>query len=634
MKRAACIVQTALKNVAGLRVPPLDQRTTVSSSSHMSEYTSHLAPDNSTGCDSQTKIENELPTVSGSSSFDKTLELIQRIKSHSPHVLHAIPGNVLLSKHPQASEIAAWWIQMRNSECGGSIVEIEVPVKVLQRAVETFTTARQWSFLFTIQNSMQTSTTGITCLHSRVIRDVVGDHADAAVIALLKTKSLFTKSIEPARDVTATGYRLAQSPDPKAPSISSKNSRDGLHKFLSFQEVTHIEPAQHRRGLGLVGGGLVGSGWCNKTIDGQKDQKLVGLFRVNSVRLIVDLAEPWDRIRGSMSKRWGHLDAAADGAGRLDVVSEAEAIEIATRHLRPDDDEKTRAGQIAAAVEFTRYVRMDRESRLMATKWRGGRIFIPGLNLRRDARQELFRFGGEQLVKVDVRGCYWWILAAEIRRSLLLTRETQKIRDQIKTTRVIDNIERLLCIISAGKFYDFLSSKCGIEASKIKKRINRLCLFTAGQLRGPEFDVLKAEWPEVVAVINRLRSQPGFTSTASRFLNGLEGQLMNEPLKAVAKAGHAVSRIHDCLSVPPLAVDDAVAAIRFRAEERFGIVPGLKCEYPDGRQVPHMGEIAADSAGVSDRYWMLALPSEEALNELADRVVQSVIGAESVGLAV
>lgn len=309
-------------------------------------------------------------------------------------------------------------------------------------------------------------------------------------------------------------------------------------------------------------------------------------------------------------------------------MSEAEAIEIATRHLKPDDDEKTRAGQIAAAIEFTRYVRMDRDSRLMATKWRGGRIFIPGLNLRRDARQELFRFGGEQLVKCDIRGCYWWILCAEIRRALLLTRATQKIRDQIKTTRVIDNIERLLCIISAGKFYDFLSSKCGIDKDVIKKRINRLCLFTSGQLRGPEFEVLLAEWPEVVAVINRLRSQLGFTSTASRFLNGLEGQLMNDPLKSVATAGHTVVRCHDCLAVPPSVVPDAVAAIRFRAEERFGIVPGIKCEYPDGRVICFGGEIADDFAGQSRSVWKLSQPSPAVVAELADRVVISVAGVD------
>ena len=211
--------------------------------------------------------------------------------------------------------------------------------------------------------------------------------------------------------------------------------------------------------------------------NGLERLKLVGRYRVNSVRLIVDLDETWDRVRESMSRRWGHLDAAADGAGRLDQVSEAEAIEIATRHLKPEDDDATRAGQIAAAVDFARYVAMDRDSQIRATKWRGGRIFVPGLSLRKEARQELFRFSGEQLVKCDARCAYWWILCAEIRRALLLTRETQTLSDQIKTTRRIENIERLLCLASSGQFYKFFADRCGIDVDLVKSRINMLCLF-------------------------------------------------------------------------------------------------------------------------------------------------------------
>ena len=627
MKKAVCTGQTAIERVLIQERQFLISQTTERPAAMSTESTLSTDNANSPRDESDSKLREDLP---GSRSFGRLTELIATIRSQSPDCIAAVPGNVCLVNLSNASEIAAQWIKRRDRISTLTTAEIEVPSKLLQRAAETFTSPRQWAFLFAILNRMQSNKSGIAFLHSEVIQDVVGGWRFAQPVhRLLKDKTLFRRVIEPAKGVTASGYILTQAPDFKSPSILSNLQTTDFSKSLVPQPVSPTKLGEHRMGLGW---GLGDMRVVNS--NGLERLKLVGRYRVNSVRLIVDLDETWDRVRESMSRRWGHLDAAADGAGRLDQVSEAEAIEIATRHLKPEDDDATRAGQIAAAVDFARYVAMDRDSQIRATKWRGGRIFVPGLSLRKEARQELFRFSGEQLVKCDARCAYWWILCAEIRRALLLTRETQTLSDQIKTTRRIENIERLLCLASSGQFYKFFADRCGIDVDLVKSRINMLCLFNDNNLGGPEFRLLEREWPEVAEVIRRIRAQSGFTSTLSRFLNGLEGQLFNEPLKALSKVGHAVVRYHDCLAVPRSSVADAIAAIRFRAEERFGIVPGIKAEYPDGHTVCFNGEIAADSAGVSDRYWKLAQPTEQSLTELANLVCQQIVAVDLSKMAI
>lgn len=559
--------------------------------------------------------------------------LIETIKSQSPDCLEAIPGNSVLARLPNSSDVATEWLNTAKRRSSATTVEIEIPVKLLQRAAALLTHERQWAFLFCAIHSMQTSKTGIAYLHWQITRDVVGGHLDSAINALLTDTSLIQIAVSSAKNITATGYRLVHQPDPKAPSIFSKKTSSSVSKPLDDQEVTFPRGLRHIMASGDGDGG---------GMDGVKEEegkncrfvKLTGMYRVQSVRMLVNLGGVWDSIRKSMSRRWGHIDAAADGAGRLDVISETEAVQIAERHFKDADDENTKAGQRAAAVEFVRYVGSSRDSRKRNTKFRSGRIYIPGLSLRAAARTEIMRYRGEQLWQVDVSGCYWWVTCAEIRRALLLSRSSQTVREQIATNRSIQNVERLICIISSGQFYEFFAEKCGLDTVTVKERINMLCLFNKYDLGGPEFQLIQREWPQVARVIRRLRDQIGGTSTLSRFLNGLEGQLMNGALKALTDAGHAAVRIHDGLAVPEALVHDAMAAIRIQAETRFGIVPGFKIEKPDGTKERRRGEIAADSAGESSRYWELAVPECAALNKLADSIAHRALGPEVSEMAI
>ncbi len=564
--------------------------------------------------------------------------LIETIKTQSPDCIEAIPGNAVLVNLPNASEIATEWIDISERRSSATTVELEVTVKLLKRASELLTDQRQWYSLFCFIYMMQTSKTGIAFLHSKVIEDIVGGWRNAEPLTrLLNDRTLFHKVIEPAQNVTATGYQLAQQPDVKAPSIYSKKLTSSFSKSLTGQQVSRFCVGEHSMAFDVVGSGGDGVEIEERKEDENKTGrffKLTGKYRVQSVRMLVYLGSAWDAVRESISKRWGHLDAAADGAGRLDVLSEQEAIEIAERHFHDDDDEATKAGQRSAAVDFVRFVRSSREARIRAIKWRASRMYYPGMSLRSEARTEIMRYLGEMLWQVDVAACYWWVLCAEIRRALLLARSDQSIKDQIKTTRSIDNIERLLCIISAGKFYEYFAEQCGIDLNTVKERINMLCLFNKNNLGGPEFQLLQQEWPDVAGVIRRLRNQVGGTSTLSRFLNGLEGQLMNGALKSLADDGHPVLRIHDGLAVPEAVVPNAIAAIRIQAETRFGIVPGFKIEKPDGTKTRRRGEIAEESAGESDRWWRLALPETEQQSELADYVIRQIVGADFAGLAV
>ena len=559
--------------------------------------------------------------------------IIETIKSQSRDCLEAIPGNSVLARLPNSSDVATEWLDTVERRSSATTVEIEVPVKLLQRAAALLTDERQWRFLFSVIYSMQTSKTGIAYLHSQIIRDVVGGHLDSAVKVLPKDTSLFQIAVSPAKNITATGYRLVHQPDPKATSIVSKKMSSSSSKALTSQEVTYSEGLRHIMAseVGGVGSKCVAKG---KECNNCRFVKLAGMYRVQSVRMLVDLESVWNSVRKSMSRRWGHIDAAADGAGRLDFISDEEAVHIAERYFEDGDDENTKAGQRAAARGLASYVRSSRESRVRNAKWRSGRIYIPGLSLRAAARTEIMRYRGEQLWQVDVSGCYWWVLCAEIRRALLLFRSFQTVREQIATNRSIQNVERFICIISSGQFYKFFAERCDLNENTVKERINMLCLFNKYDLGGPEFLLIQREWPEIAGVIRRLRDQIGRTSTLSRFLNGLEGQLINGALKTLTDAGHAAVRIHDGLAVPGALVHDAMAAIRIQAETRFGIVPGFKIEKPDGTKERRRGEIAADSAGESSRFWKLAVPECAALNKLADSIAHQALGAEVSGMAI
>ncbi len=304
----------------------------------------------------------------------KVIAWMETIRQTTPNCLATFPGNTCIAHLPDASDMATEWLSTIVTLRSATVIEIEVPFKVLLKASEVFSDSRQWDYLFAVVNMMQNSKTGIACLHSDVINDVLGGWRNAAdFMRLLNDQSVFQKVIKPEKNVTATGYRLTQNPDPKAPSILSKKTISTFPKSHKEQAVNCSLSGGHRMASGGGGSGV------GVELDGEevKTERLTGRYRVQSIRLLVDLGNVWDAIRASMSKNWGHLDAAADGAGRLDIVSDSEALEIAERFITDEDDEKAKAGQRSAAVDFARFIAMSVDDRRRMVKWRGGRIYVP-----------------------------------------------------------------------------------------------------------------------------------------------------------------------------------------------------------------------------------------------------------------
>ena len=195
---------------------------------------------------------------------------------------------------------------------------------------------------------------------------------------------------------------------------------------------------------------------------------------------------------------------------------------------------------------------------------KAGRLYTRLSSLPRWARVKYLRFTGDRRAEsVDIRCCYLWCLAAELRQR------------RLKRGLDIQSLNILLDLIESGGFYEELAKRAGTETSQAKRSFAVLCLFGDRQAdcwgRNRLWFALDAICPLICDEISAWRRQPAGATRLATFCQRMEGAIMLDGLvPAMAEAGILCCTIHDGCLVPEGNGEHAAQVIRDRAASLFG----------------------------------------------------------------
>lgn len=195
---------------------------------------------------------------------------------------------------------------------------------------------------------------------------------------------------------------------------------------------------------------------------------------------------------------------------------------------------------------------------------KSGRLYTRLTSLPRWARKRYVRFsGGRRAESVDIRCCYLWCLAAQLRQR------------RLRRGLDIETLNRLLELIESGGFYEAIAKRADIETSQAKKSFAVMCLFGDARLnhwgKNRLWFALDTICPEICDEISRWRRQTAGANRLAMHCQRLEGAIMlNGLVPAMAEAGIACCTIHDGCLVPEGQGEYAAQVIRDRAASLFG----------------------------------------------------------------
>jgi hypothetical protein len=272
---------------------------------------------------------------------------------------------------------------------------------------------------------------------------------------------------------------------------------------------------------------------------------------------------------------WDHAEKSAQkNLKQVELVgvpeSDAELFEVALANIpvRPAKTKKTAEKRAKKAKEKARShvanIRLFQWDPTANIKRKAGRLYTRLTSLPKWARKTYLRFiGGLCAESADIRCCYLWCLAAQLRQK------------RLKRGLDIDSLNKLLDLIESGGFYEELAKRAGTETSQAKRSFAVLCLFGDRKSdcwgRNRLWFALDAICPQICDEISAWRRQPSGENRLATFCQRMEGAIMLDGLlPAMEEADIPCNTIHDGCVVPMGCGDVAAQVIRDRAASIFG----------------------------------------------------------------
>lgn len=250
--------------------------------------------------------------------------------------------------------------------------------------------------------------------------------------------------------------------------------------------------------------------------------------------------------------------------------SDADLLAVALSHIpiMPGKNKKIAAKKAQEAKEkamkHVSMIRLFEADPAANISRKAGRLYTRLSSLPRWARKQYLRFsGGRRAESADIRCCYLWCLAANLRQK------------RLKRGLDIQSLNELLDLIESGRFYEDLAKIAGIGASQAKKSFAVLCLFddtkTEHWGRNRLWFALDAICQQICDEISKWRRQPAGATRLATYCQRLEGSIMLDGLVPVmAEAGIPCCTIHDGCLVPEGYGEIAAQTIRDRSASIFG----------------------------------------------------------------
>ncbi len=285
------------------------------------------------------------------------------------------------------------------------------------------------------------------------------------------------------------------------------------------------------------------------------------------VWLVVDIGYLEDCLqKGRKALKWETIEAtkaSLETVTLIDVpIDDSELRALAETHIK----EKKPRIKVAELTE-----KVDRQVAAIRAAERNpaggkitrksGRIYHRMTNLPKWARSLYVRICGEVPASVDIRCCYLWCLAADLRQ--------RRLRAGLSTA----SLDRLLDMIEAGGVYERLAELAGMSTRGAKASFATLCLFggvdehfAANRL----WIALRDICPDMTVEILLQRHRYGGASEFARHCQRMEGAIMLDGLlMTLHDAGVPCVTIHDGCLLRPQHRQLAVDVIKARTLELF-----------------------------------------------------------------
>lgn len=381
-------------------------------------------------------------------------------------------------------------------------------------------------------------------LSTEMLNLMIGQRGRRRVISYLMSSPHFRASSYEAavrcRAYAVTGFDLAQRALDDAP----------------IQSDCQLASAQHTSDACFVGGVGV---WLGAVV-----------WRFCDLGLVDVLVE-----RARVSLGWDHAEKSArESLKHVELIgapeSNAELLGVALANIPVKIG---RNGRIAAkkaeearekAKAHVAQIRLFEADPTAHIQRKAGRLYTRLSSLPRWARKQYLRFKGNRRAEsVDIRCCYLWCIAANLRQK------------RLKRGLDIESLNILLDLIESGGFYEELAKRAGVEKSQAKKSFAVMCLFGDRKHehwgRNRLWFALDAICPLVCDEISAWRRQPGGATRLATFCQRMEGAIMLDGLlPAMAEDGIPCCTIHDGCLVPEGNGEHAAQVIRDRSASLFG----------------------------------------------------------------